>query len=147
VLLDAEFTRDPFPNREGRRRIAQLIGVPEKSIMVWHFDLYFLKQLPEIKFLLDCISGGFRIAVVVHANLDLQSRHQLVKFCVSFDSKVFCYIFRYLRLTSSPSYSWILFGPSGNFISGTNQLLDVRALFDVATSIRMGCSQLPTGGH
>jgi len=98
VLLDAEFTRDPFPNREGRRRIAQLIGVPEKSIMVWHFDLY-------------------------------------------------CYIFRYLRLTSSPSYSWILFGPSGNFISGTNQLLDVRALFDVATSIRMGCSQLPTGGH
>jgi hypothetical protein len=79
VLLDAEFTRDPFPNREGRRRIAQLIGVPEKSIMVWHFDLYFLKQLPEIKFLLDCISGGFRIAVVVHANLDLQSRHQLVK--------------------------------------------------------------------
>jgi hypothetical protein len=37
-LLDAEFNRDPFPNREGRRRIAQLIGVSEKSIMVWHID-------------------------------------------------------------------------------------------------------------
>ncbi|EFX71649.1 hypothetical protein DAPPUDRAFT_255562 [Daphnia pulex] len=34
-LLDAEFNRDPFPNREGRRRIAQLIGVSEKSIMWW----------------------------------------------------------------------------------------------------------------
>jgi hypothetical protein len=30
-LLDAEFARDSFPNREGRRRIAQLIGVSEKS--------------------------------------------------------------------------------------------------------------------
>jgi hypothetical protein len=35
-LLDAEFARDSFPNREGRRRIAQLIGVSEKSIMVKH---------------------------------------------------------------------------------------------------------------
>ncbi|XP_046644883.1 homeobox protein SEBOX-like [Daphnia pulicaria] len=34
-LLEAEFTRDPFPNREGRRHIAQLIGVSEKSIMWW----------------------------------------------------------------------------------------------------------------
>ncbi|XP_046654587.1 homeobox protein OTX2-like [Daphnia pulicaria] len=34
-VLDAEFSRDPFPNREGRRRIAQLIGVSEKSIMWW----------------------------------------------------------------------------------------------------------------
>ena len=33
-LLDAEFARDSYPNREGRRRIAQLIGVSEKSIMV-----------------------------------------------------------------------------------------------------------------
>jgi hypothetical protein len=47
-LLDAEFNRDPFPNREGRRRIAQLIGVSEKSIMVWHFDFYFLNQLPKL---------------------------------------------------------------------------------------------------
>jgi hypothetical protein len=44
-LLDAEFARDPFPNRQGRRRIAQLIGVSEKSIMVCHFHLI---QLPEI---------------------------------------------------------------------------------------------------
>jgi hypothetical protein len=36
-LLDAEFARDSFPNREGRRHIAQLIGVSEKSIMVQHF--------------------------------------------------------------------------------------------------------------
>jgi hypothetical protein len=36
-LLDAEFTKDSFPNREGRRRIAQLIGVSEKSIMVNNF--------------------------------------------------------------------------------------------------------------
>lgn len=35
ALLDAEFIRDSFPNRESRRRIAQLIGVSEKSIMVW----------------------------------------------------------------------------------------------------------------
>ncbi|EFX73232.1 hypothetical protein DAPPUDRAFT_253509 [Daphnia pulex] len=34
-LLDAEFARNSFPNREGRRRIAQLIGVSEKSIMWW----------------------------------------------------------------------------------------------------------------
>jgi hypothetical protein len=47
-LLEAEFSTDPFPNREGRRRIAQLIGVSEKSIMVWHFHFYFLIQLPEI---------------------------------------------------------------------------------------------------
>ncbi len=36
-LLDVEFARDSFPNREGRRRIAQLIGVSEKSIMVSNF--------------------------------------------------------------------------------------------------------------
>ncbi len=36
-LLDAEFARDSYPNREGRRRIAQLIGVSEKSIMVGNF--------------------------------------------------------------------------------------------------------------
>ena len=33
-LLDAEFAMDSYPNREGRRRIAQLIGVSEKSI-IW----------------------------------------------------------------------------------------------------------------
>ncbi len=50
-LLDAELTRDPFPNREGRRRMVQLIGVSEKSIMVWHFDFFFfLIKLPEINF-------------------------------------------------------------------------------------------------
>jgi hypothetical protein len=27
-----------------------LIGVSEKSIMVWHFHFYFLIQLPEINF-------------------------------------------------------------------------------------------------
>ena len=37
-LLDAEFAMDSFPNREGRRRIAQLIGVSEKSIMVGNFN-------------------------------------------------------------------------------------------------------------
>ena len=36
-LLDAEFTMDSYPNREGRHRIAQLIGVSEKSIMVNNF--------------------------------------------------------------------------------------------------------------
>ena len=36
-LLDTEFARDSYPNREGRRRIAQLIGVSEKSIMVSNF--------------------------------------------------------------------------------------------------------------
>ncbi|KAK4030069.1 hypothetical protein OUZ56_023027 [Daphnia magna] len=35
AVLDAEFARDSFPNREGRRRIALLIGVSEKSIMWW----------------------------------------------------------------------------------------------------------------
>jgi hypothetical protein len=35
ALLDAEFISDSFPNRESRRRIAQLNGVSEKSIMVW----------------------------------------------------------------------------------------------------------------
>jgi hypothetical protein len=48
--------------------------------MVWHFDFYFLNQLPHINVFLDCISGGFRIAVDVHANLDLQEPQlQLVK--------------------------------------------------------------------
>jgi hypothetical protein len=47
-LLDAEFARDSFPNREGRRRIAQLIGVSEKSIMVQHFSFHLLNYLPEI---------------------------------------------------------------------------------------------------
>ena len=51
-LLDAEFARDPFPNRQGRRRIAQLIGVSEKSIMVWHFDFYFFKLITSNEFLL-----------------------------------------------------------------------------------------------
>ena len=37
-LLDAEFAMDSFPNRESRRRIAQLIGVSEKSIMVGNFN-------------------------------------------------------------------------------------------------------------
>jgi hypothetical protein len=37
-LLDAEFAMDSFPNRGGRRRIAQLIGVSEKSIMVNNFN-------------------------------------------------------------------------------------------------------------
>jgi hypothetical protein len=46
-LLEAEFARDSFPNGEYRRRIAQLIGVSEKSIMVCHFHLI---QLPEINF-------------------------------------------------------------------------------------------------
>ena len=36
-LLDAEFAMDSYPNREGRHRIAQLIGVSEKSIMVNNF--------------------------------------------------------------------------------------------------------------
>ena len=36
-LLDAEFAKDSFPNRESRRRISQLIGVSEKSIMVSKF--------------------------------------------------------------------------------------------------------------
>ncbi len=40
----------------------------------------FLNQLPHINFFLDCISGGFKIAVDVHAKLDLhESRHQLMK--------------------------------------------------------------------
>ena len=38
-LLDAEFAMDSFPNRESRRRIAQLIGVSEKSIMVGNFSI------------------------------------------------------------------------------------------------------------
>ncbi len=81
-LLDAELTRDPFPNREGRRRMAQLIGVSEKSIMVWHFDYFFFNQVTCSKLisLFDCISGGFRIAVDEPANLDLhESQHQVLK--------------------------------------------------------------------
>jgi hypothetical protein len=38
-LFDAEFPRESFPNREGRLRIDQLIGVSEKSIMVDHFSI------------------------------------------------------------------------------------------------------------
>ena len=37
-LLDAEFAMDSFPNRGGRRCIAQLIGFSEKSIMVNNFN-------------------------------------------------------------------------------------------------------------
>jgi len=33
-VLDTEFQNDPFPNRENRRRIAQLLRVPDKSVMV-----------------------------------------------------------------------------------------------------------------
>ena len=79
-LLDAELTRDPFLNREGRRRMAQLIGVSDKSIMVWHFDFFFKSSYLKLISLLECISGGFRIAVDEPANLDLhESQHQLVK--------------------------------------------------------------------
>lgn len=34
AVLDAEFEMDPFPNRENRRRIAQALRVPDKSVMV-----------------------------------------------------------------------------------------------------------------
>jgi hypothetical protein len=41
-LLDAEFAKDSFPNRESRRRISQLIGVSEKSIMVSKLYNFYL---------------------------------------------------------------------------------------------------------
>jgi hypothetical protein len=40
-LLDAEFARDSFPNREGRHRIAQLIGVSEINYGRQFFNLTF----------------------------------------------------------------------------------------------------------
>jgi hypothetical protein len=49
-LLDGEFSRNSFSNREGRRRIAQLISVSEKSIMVQNFKFYLWNQLTEINF-------------------------------------------------------------------------------------------------
>jgi hypothetical protein len=40
-LFDAEFARDSFPNREGRHRIAQLIGVSEINYGRQFFNLTF----------------------------------------------------------------------------------------------------------
>jgi hypothetical protein len=40
-LFDAEFARDSFPNREGRHRIAQLIGVREINYGRKFFNLTF----------------------------------------------------------------------------------------------------------
>lgn len=51
-LLDAEFARDSFPNRESRRRIALLIGVSEKSVMVSNLllDLFFFITLNKFPY-------------------------------------------------------------------------------------------------
>jgi hypothetical protein len=57
---------------------------------------------------------------------------------------ILLHIFRYLRFNSSPSNSWILFGSSGSSTRGINQLLDVRIIIVVSTSIRMACYQLST---
>jgi hypothetical protein len=40
-LLDAEFAKDSFPNREGRHGIAQLIGVREINYGRQFFNLTF----------------------------------------------------------------------------------------------------------
>ena len=53
-LLDTEFARDSYPNREGRRRIAQLIGVSEKSIMVGNFNFNLLYLKSFLFFLFQC---------------------------------------------------------------------------------------------
>ena len=78
ALLDAEFTRDSFPNREGRRRIAQLIGVSEKSIMVWEFTFSMSNAL-QLIFVPSFHSGGFKIAVDVLVKLDQNPWLQLEK--------------------------------------------------------------------
>jgi hypothetical protein len=50
-LLDAEFTRDSFANREGHRRIAQLIGVSEKINFLSIFILIWLIKFTLNKYL------------------------------------------------------------------------------------------------
>jgi hypothetical protein len=79
-LFDAELTRDPFLNREGRRRMAQLMEFLRNRLWCGILIFFFKSSYLKLISLLECISGGFRIAVDEPANLDLhESRHQLVK--------------------------------------------------------------------
>jgi hypothetical protein len=69
ALLEAEFIKDSFPNREVRRRIAQLIGISEKSIMVCDFNFMCYIEYLINYFCPSFCSGGFRIAVDVPVEL------------------------------------------------------------------------------
>ncbi|EFX73248.1 hypothetical protein DAPPUDRAFT_325540 [Daphnia pulex] len=121
-LLDAEFARDSFPNREGRRRITQLIGVSEKSIMVWLFILVISESSPTCPSTWNFTSRQPRlqltkqIANIVDHRITLVNANKILTF----------------RLTSLLLDSILVLK---FFTPVANQQLNVRAINIVSTSI------------